>query len=173
MGIAVVTGAGQGLGRATAERLARDGHEVVALDLDGDRAADTAAAVGGQGHACDVTDPDAVRAVAERVGGCDVLVNNAGIWKFHSILEMSPTDAQAVIDVNVLGVVWCTQAFAPLMVAGGGGSIVNLLVGRGVHQLPRARDVPGHEGRGRVAHPDHGPGARARRASGPTPSAPA
>ena len=136
MGIAVVTGAGQGLGRATAERLAADGHRVVALDLDGDRAAETAAAVGGAAHACDVTDPEAVRVVAERVGGCDVLVNNAGIWKFHSILDMSPADAQAVIDVNVLGIVWCTQAFAPLMVDGGGGSIVNLSSGAAYTNSP-------------------------------------
>ena len=90
----------------------------------------------GPAHACDVTDPEAVRAVAERVGGCDVLVNNAGIWKFHSILDMSPADAQAVIDVNVLGIVWCTQAFAPLMVDGGGGSIVNLSSGAAYTNSP-------------------------------------
>lgn len=136
MGIAVVTGAGQGLGRATAERLARDGHHVVALDLDGDRAVETAAAVGGEGHQCDVCDPSAVRAIAAALPGCDALVNNAGIWKFHSILDMSPADAQAVIDVNVLGVVWCTQAFVPLMKAGGGGSIVNLSSGAAYTNSP-------------------------------------
>ena len=136
MGIAVITGAGQGLGRATAERLAADGHRVVALDLDGDRAVETAVAVGGVGYACDVTDPDAVRAVAARLDGCEILVNNAGIWKFHSILEMSPADAQAVIDVNVLGIVWCTQAFVPLMQAGGTGSIVNLSSGAAYTNSP-------------------------------------
>ena len=69
MGIAVVTGAGQGLGRATAERLARDGHHVVALDLDGDRAAETAALVAGESRQCDVTDPVAVREVAASLAG--------------------------------------------------------------------------------------------------------
>ncbi|MCD9624386.1 SDR family NAD(P)-dependent oxidoreductase [Rhabdothermincola salaria] len=129
MGIAVVTGAGQGLGQATAVRLAADGHEVVVLDLDLDRARETAEAVDGQAHRCDVTDRDAVHAVASRLPSCAALVNNAGIWRFHSILDMSEDDARAVIDVNVLGVVWCTQAFAPLMKAGGGGSIVNLSSG--------------------------------------------
>lgn len=129
MGIAVVTGAGQGLGRATAERLARDGHEVVVLDVDLDRAHATAEAVGGRAHRCDVTDRDAVAAVADGLGECSALVNNAGIWRFHSVLEMSAEDARAVIDVNVLGVVWCTQAFVPLMRASGGGSIVNLSSG--------------------------------------------
>ncbi|MCU0311776.1 MAG: SDR family oxidoreductase [Acidimicrobiales bacterium] len=142
MGIAVVTGAGQGLGRATAERLARDGHHVVALDLDGERAAATAAAVDGDWRQCDVTDPDAVHAVAASLDGCQILVNNAGIWAFHSILEMSPDDARAVIEVNVLGVVWCTQAFAPLMKAGGGGSIVNLSSGAAYTNSPGLGTYP-------------------------------
>jgi len=136
MGIAVVTGAGQGLGRATAERLARDGHHVVALDRDADRAAETAALVGGEAHQCDVTDRDTVLAVAATLEGCDVLVNNAGIWKFHSILDMSPADAHAVIDVNVLGIVWCAQAFVPLMKAGGSGSVVNLSSGAAYTNSP-------------------------------------
>jgi 3-oxoacyl-[acyl-carrier protein] reductase len=129
MGIAVVTGAGQGLGRATSERLARDGHHVIAVDRDGDKAAATAAAVGGEARTCDVTDRDAVLALASTVEGCDVLVNNAGIWRFHSILDMTPEDARSVLEVNVLGIIWCTQAFVPLMAARGGGAIVNLSSG--------------------------------------------
>jgi 3-oxoacyl-[acyl-carrier protein] reductase len=136
MGIAVVTGAGQGLGRATAQRLATDGHHVVVLDLDLDRARETAELVGGEAHACDVTDRDAVHAVADRLGGCDALVNNAGIWRFHSIMDMTPEDARPVIEVNVLGIVWCAQAFAPLMAAGGGGSIVNLSSGAAYTHSP-------------------------------------
>jgi 3-oxoacyl-[acyl-carrier protein] reductase len=129
MRTAVVTGAGRGLGRATAERLARDGYHVVALDLDGEAAAATAAAVGGDWRACDVTDADAVRAVAASVGACDALVNNAGIWRFHALLDMPPDDAQAVLAVNVLGIVYASQAFVPLMVERGGGAIVNLSSG--------------------------------------------
>lgn len=126
---AVVTGAGQGLGRADAVRLAADGWHVVCLDLAGDAAQETAELVGGTAFAVDVTDRDAVLAVAEQVPECSALVNNAGIWKFHSILDMTPDQAQSVLDVNVLGIVWCTQAFVPKMKAAGGGSIVNMSSG--------------------------------------------
>lgn len=131
MGTAVITGAGQGLGQASARRLARDGHRVVAVDVNGEAAEATAREIGeaAQWRQCDVTDRDAVLAMAATVDACDVLVNNAGIWRFHSILEMSPADAQAVLDVNVLGLIWCTQAFVPKMRAAGGGSIVNLSSG--------------------------------------------
>lgn len=126
---AVVTGAGQGLGRADARRLARDGFHVVCLDLDGDAARATADEVGGTAHQCDVTDRDAVHAVAALVDECHALVNNAGIWRFHSILAMTPDDLRAVQEVNVLGIVWCTQAFVPKLRAAGGGSIVNMSSG--------------------------------------------
>ena len=77
MGIAVVTGAGQGIGKATARRLARDGHHIVAVDRNGDAAAQTAAEVGGESRVCDVTDRDAVHAMASTVDGCDILINNS------------------------------------------------------------------------------------------------
>lgn len=125
----VITGAGQGLGRADAIRLSRDGFHVVCLDLWGDAARETAAMVDGTAFECDVTDRAAVLAVAEEVEECSALVNNAGIWKFHSILDMSPEDARSVFEVNVLGIIWCTQAFVPKMKAGGGGSIVNMSSG--------------------------------------------
>jgi 3-oxoacyl-[acyl-carrier protein] reductase len=129
MAIAVVTGAGQGLGRADSIRLSRDGFDVMCLDLNLDAARETAAMVGGTAFQCDVTDRDAVLAIAAEIPECAALVNNAGIWKFHSILDMSPEDAKSVYDVNVLGIVWCTQAFVPKMKAGGGGSIVNMSSG--------------------------------------------
>jgi 3-oxoacyl-[acyl-carrier protein] reductase len=136
MGIAVVTGAGQGLGRATAQRLAKDGHHVVAVDVVGERAAATAQLVGGDWRECDVTDRAAVAAMASTLDGCEVLVNNAGIWRFHSILEMSEDDARAVLDVNVLGILWCTQALVPLMRSAGRGSIVNLSSGAAYTHSP-------------------------------------
>lgn len=129
MPTAVITGAGQGLGRADAIRLARDGFDVVCLDLDADTAAETAAMVGGRSFAVDVTDREAVLAVASQIDECHALVNNAGIWRFHSILDMTPDDARAVNDVNVLGIIWCTQAFVPKLRAAGGGSIVNMSSG--------------------------------------------
>jgi 3-oxoacyl-[acyl-carrier protein] reductase len=129
MGVAVVTGAGRGLGKATAERLARDGHDVVAVDLDGDAAAATAAAIGGTAEQCDVTDWASVDALAARVERCDILVNNAGIWRFHSLLDSTPDDISSVIAVNIVGVLLCSRAFAPKMIEAGGGSIVNLSSG--------------------------------------------
>ena len=136
MGVAVVTGAGQGIGKATAQRLARDGHHIVAVDLNGDNAAKTAAEVGGESRVCDVTDRDAVLAMAQTVDGCDILINNAGIWRFHSLLDMTEDDAQSVLAVNVLGIVWCVQAFVPKMIERGGGSIVSLTSGAAWTQSP-------------------------------------
>jgi 3-oxoacyl-[acyl-carrier protein] reductase len=133
---AVITGAGQGLGRADAVRLARDGFDVVCVDLNEAAARETADMVGGTAFACDVTDRDAVFAVAEQVPECHALVNNAGIWKFHSILDMTPEQARSVFEVNVLGIIWCTQAFVPKMKAAGGGSIVNMSSGAAWTQSP-------------------------------------
>ena len=125
MATAVVTGAGQGLGRATAVRLAADGFTVIALDRNGDAAVATAKEVGGTGHTVDVRDRDAVQAVAAEIGPIQALVNNAGIWRYSDLLSITPQDAHDVLDVNLLGTLWCIQAFAPLIAANGGGSIVN------------------------------------------------
>lgn len=122
--VAVVTGAGRGLGRAICERLAADGLHVVATDIDGEAARATASATKGVGTAMDVTDPASVAAVAAELDRCDVLVNNAGIWRFTPLQATPPEDVCAVLEVNVLGLLTCVQAFTPLMA--GGGSIVNL-----------------------------------------------
>jgi 3-oxoacyl-[acyl-carrier protein] reductase len=126
VGVAVITGAGRGLGRQTARRLARDGHELVAVDLDAAAAESTAAEVGGISRQCDVTDAASVDALAASLERCDILVNNAGIWRFHSLLDATVDDINAVLAVNVVGVVLCSRALAPKMIAAGGGSIVNL-----------------------------------------------
>lgn len=129
MATAVITGAGQGLGRADSVRLAADGFDVVCLDLNGDAAAETAAMVGGRSFAVDVTDREAVFAVAAQIDECHALVNNAGIWNFPSILEVDEAQMQSVIEVNIKGIVWCCQAFVPLLRTAGGGSIVNMSSG--------------------------------------------
>lgn len=126
MGTAVITGAGRGLGKAMAIRLARDGHHVVAVDLDGEAAARTAAAVGGEARRCDVRDWSSVDALAESIESCDILVNNAGIWHFESLLECTPESVASVLGINVVGVLNCSRALAPKMIAAGGGSIVNV-----------------------------------------------
>jgi 3-oxoacyl-[acyl-carrier protein] reductase len=126
MGVALVTGAGRGLGRAICKRLVADGHMVRAVDIDLDSAEATATMVDGTAHRCDVGDADAVRTLAGEVGPVDVLINNAGIWRFGPILEASETDLSDVLRVNLLGTVHCCQAFAPGMADKGGGAIVNL-----------------------------------------------
>ena len=124
MGTAVVTGAGQGLGRAISKRLAADGHDIVAVDLNPESATATAEMLDGQWRQCDVSDPDSVAELAASLDTVEVLVNNAGIWIFAGMDDMTPKDVRRVLEVNVMGVFHCTQALAPLM--GPGAAIVNL-----------------------------------------------
>ena len=129
MGVAVVTGAGRGLGRATAERLRRDGFDVIAVDRDAAAAQATAAAIDGEWRQCDVTDWASVDALAASIDRCDALVNNAGIWHFHSLLDSTPEQIDSVLAVNITGVLSCSRALVPKMIEVGGGSIVNLSSG--------------------------------------------
>jgi 3-oxoacyl-[acyl-carrier protein] reductase len=126
MGTALVTGAGRGLGRAIAERLALDGHRLVAVDIDPQSAEQTAAVVGGSAHACDVSDRDAVNDLAAKVGPIDVLVNNAGVWSYGPVVSAADADLDRVLAVNLFGTLYCCRAFAPAMVSAGGGAIINL-----------------------------------------------
>lgn len=126
MGTAVITGAGRGLGKATSIRLAADGHRIIAVDVDGEAAERTAAAIGGEARECDVSDWASVDALAASVEHCDILVNNAGIWHYHSLLDSTPEKVTSVIGVNIIGVLLCSRAFAPKMIAAGGGAIVNV-----------------------------------------------
>ena len=133
---AIVTGAGNGLGRAIAEKLAAEGAAVMLADLDG-AAADTAAAaitaVGGIAAAVrtDVSDPAEVeRMVAEtvtRFGRLDVMVSNAGIAGTYPFLEQPLDHWQRVLAVNLTGPLLCGQAAARQMLRQGqGGRIVNI-----------------------------------------------
>ncbi|MCB0993992.1 MAG: SDR family oxidoreductase [Acidimicrobiales bacterium] len=126
MPTAVVTGAGRGLGRAISERLARDGYHVVAVDLDATSAAATAEAVGGESRACDVSDAASVAELAASLGEVNALVNNAGIWLPCPTLDVTPADALKVLQVNVVGTLYCSQALIPKMIEAGGGPIVSI-----------------------------------------------
>jgi 3-oxoacyl-[acyl-carrier protein] reductase len=134
--IAVVTGAGGGIGAATAVQLAAAGATVVCADLDGDAAQAVAAQIvadGGSasGHAVDVSSAPAVDAlVAAAVadhGRLDIMVNNAGILILRPILEITPEEFQKVLAVNLNGVMYGCQAAARVMEPG--SSIINMASG--------------------------------------------
>ncbi|MGV0849760.1 SDR family NAD(P)-dependent oxidoreductase [Mycolicibacterium phlei] len=128
---AVVTGAGSGIGAALCRALVAAGAEVLVTDVDGDAAERTAAPLGAGARAArlDVTDPDAVAAAVEdvvaRSGRLDLMFNNAGIvWGGDTEL-LSLDQWNAIIDVNIRGVVHGVAAAYPVMLRQGHGHIVN------------------------------------------------
>jgi NAD(P)-dependent dehydrogenase (short-subunit alcohol dehydrogenase family) len=129
--IAVVTGAGSGIGAAIAHELARHGHHVIVTDIDVASAIETASAIeGAEAHALDVTDPASSGALVESIvaqhGRLDVWVSNAGISKMQNFIDVSPADLQRTFDVNTYGVFYCGQAAARAMIAlGSAGAIIN------------------------------------------------
>jgi 2-hydroxycyclohexanecarboxyl-CoA dehydrogenase len=129
--IAIVTGAGQGIGKAIAEKFGAEGATVVVTDLDEAAAEQTASRLrGAVAIRADVTDRDAVLAMAERVvrgfGRIDVLVNNAGWDKASLFTESDPADWDRAIAVNLYGVLHTCKAVLPVMAAQGRGAVVNL-----------------------------------------------
>ena len=139
---AVITGAGQGLGRAMAQRLRADGYAIVVLDIDLAAAQATAAPLDGRAFAVDVTDASQVDAVAADLGDIAVLVNNAGIYRLASYEASSVDDLRAVVEVNIMGTALCTRAFAAGLRAGDGGAIVNLSAGAAVTCSPGLGTYP-------------------------------
>jgi 3-oxoacyl-[acyl-carrier protein] reductase len=123
--VAIVTGAGSGIGAATAVRLAAEGAQVVCADVDAAAAERTAAGLhGATAVRLDVTDRAGWEAVTQ--GGVDVLVNNAGITRDRSLLKMSDTEWHEVIDVHLRGTFLGCQHAVAAMKERGGGAIVNL-----------------------------------------------
>lgn len=128
MKIAVITGAGQGIGLATAKRLTKDGYHVVALDRVAQTAERTAELVGGTACVVDVSDDDSVAQCAatlrETFGAVDVIVNNAGYWRHETFKEGTEDGARDIFDVNVLGAWRVVRHMLPLI--NRGGAIVNV-----------------------------------------------
>jgi NADP-dependent 3-hydroxy acid dehydrogenase YdfG len=122
---AVVTGASSGIGAATARRLATEGFDVVAAARRRDRLDALAAETGARAVTLDVTDPASVATLAEQVGDCGVLVNNAGgAIGLEPVAEANEDDWQQMYDVNVLGTLRVTKALLPAIVASGNGHVV-------------------------------------------------
>ncbi len=133
--IAIVTGAGRGMGRAIALRMAQEGAHIVAADIDVQTAHETAASVealGRRSMACEadlgtMASIDALVARAmETFGRIDILVNNAGVTKATDILDVTPDDWDWMHRVNAKGVFFCMQAVAREMVKQASGKIVNI-----------------------------------------------
>jgi 3-oxoacyl-[acyl-carrier protein] reductase len=133
--VALVTGAGSGIGRASSALLAEAGAHVVAVDIDGEAAAATCSSITAQGRSAgsaplDVRDTGAVDHLVAEVladhGRIDVLANVAGVMHSAPVAEMTDDDLDAVLATNLKGPFHLARAVVPHMVAAGSGSIVNM-----------------------------------------------
>ena len=140
--VAIITGAGQGIGKTTALRFARDGARVAVVEINEETGQSTTQEIEKQGGEAlfvkaDVSDhADAqrmVQTVHDHFGRVDVLINNAGILRDAQLHKMAEDDFDAVINVNLKGTFNCTQAVAPIMRDQGFGSIVNAASVVGLH----------------------------------------
>lgn len=127
---AIVTGGARGIGAAIARRLVDEGAEVVILDLLADTGDACAASIGGTFMAVDLADPAQTRTVVAdaiaALGGVDVLVNSAGVFRLVSLLDLEVDEWDRVMDINARAMLVTMQSVAPTMIAGGGGRIINL-----------------------------------------------
>ncbi len=132
--VALVTGGGQGIGRAIARRFAREGADVALIDVNREAAEVTGRGVSEVGRravieVADVSDcavEGSVARIVEELGKLDVLVNNAGIEKRAPFLEITPPDWQRQLDVNLSGTFYCTQSAARQMAQRSYGRVVNV-----------------------------------------------
>lgn len=134
--VCIVSGGGSGIGRATALRVAEEGAGVVLVGRTAtklERVRREVEAAGGIAavHSLDVADPEATRVMAQQVlarfGRVDVLINNAGEGSSHRRLSTTtPEEIRSVLDSNLLGTIYCTQAVVPAMLQAGRGTIINL-----------------------------------------------
>jgi meso-butanediol dehydrogenase/(S,S)-butanediol dehydrogenase/diacetyl reductase len=142
--VALVTGAGQGIGRAIALRLAKDGADIAIVDIKKEKMAAVAKEVEALGRkvtvfSADVSSLDQVYAAVDHaekeLGGFDIMVNNAGIAQVQSLSEVTPNEVETIFKVNIEGVIWGIQvAVKKFKARGHKGKIIN------------ASSVAGHNG---------------------------
>jgi 3-oxoacyl-[acyl-carrier protein] reductase len=145
--VAVVTGAGRGIGAAIATRLSHLGASVTLSGRTLSRLTETADTIAKGGYRaeairCDVTSVKSVEALAQTIqdkfGRLDILVNNAGIGGFATPLhQLSIEDWDRILNTNLRGVFYAIRAFAPLMIRGRGGHIINISSLAGKNALPK------------------------------------
>lgn len=139
--VCVITGATGGIGRGLVAEFAAQGARLALLDRDLAQVQALAAEAGTEaiGLACDVTSEDSVVAVAKQVeaafGGCDILINNAGVIQPKALLDASLADWQAGTAVNLDGYFLCARVFGAQMITRGGGAIVH--IGSIASELPQ------------------------------------
>ncbi len=130
----VITGGGSGIGAVAANVFGKEGAQVAIIDFNEIAGEETAKSLHGEGieaafFKANVADQEQVQSAAQKVlehfGKVDVLINNAGITKDAMLVKMEANDFRQVVDVNLTGVFYCTQAFLPTMLAAGKGKIVN------------------------------------------------
>lgn len=130
--IAMVTGAGQGMGRAIVQHFVEQGAVVYAVDLDSKALNTTVETLGEKAFptVCDITDEVAVRALVQRIGQeqgrLDIMVNNAGTGSVDAFLETPLETWQRVLSVNLTGAFLCGREAASLMTKAGSGNIINV-----------------------------------------------
>ncbi|HET8523084.1 MAG TPA: SDR family NAD(P)-dependent oxidoreductase [Thermomicrobiales bacterium] len=131
--VALVTGAGHGIGRAIVERLAADGVKVIAVDLDPAAVGEVAKTLTAQGSEIEAVTADisshedvrrAVARAVERFGGLDILCANAGIADAQPLVEIDERSWRRIIDVNLTGTFFCVQEAAKVMIPQGHGAMV-------------------------------------------------
>lgn len=133
---ALVTGAASGIGRAMAERFAAEGMELVLVDVDEPGLERAAADLGGEAHVVDVTDTEALEALARNVPTVHVLCPNAGVAPVGPVLDMDKATWDWLIGVNLQQVVHLTRLYGPRMVEQGDGHIVYTASGAGILAVP-------------------------------------
>ncbi len=123
---AFLTAAGQGIGRAVAQALVREGARVIATDINAELLASLKAELGCETQRLDVTDPAAITAAAAAAGPVQVLFNGAGFVHAGTVLDCSEADWDFAFALNVRSQFRTIKAFLPGMLAQGGGSIINV-----------------------------------------------